>query len=136
MDSSGFTKKFSPQGGFWRRFAGSKVKGPAILLGLGPWWITRTEGSISQELCHFVNINVRCLLLYIQCILCESSSYSFQYIILIHCSYLSDILKMCMKIFLGEKKIFLTILQRFEFSQLFSFTLHIEHWHIVPTLCN
>ena len=41
---------------------------------------------------------------------------------------------MCMKIFLGEI-FFLTILQRFELSQ-FSFTLHVEQWHIVPTLLN
>ena len=41
---------------------------------------------------------------------------------------------MCMNIFLDEKKK-ITILQRFELSQ-FSFTLHIEKWHIVPSLSN
>ena len=54
-------------------------------------------------------------------------------ILLILCSYLSDILKICMKNFLDEKNILLTILQGLELSQ-FSFTLHIEQWHIVPTL--
>ena len=54
-------------------------------------------------------------------------------LLLIPCSYLSDILKICMKIFPGEKKIILTVLQRFEPNQ-FSYTLHIEQWHIVPTL--
>ena len=64
------------------------------------------EGAILQELCYFVNLNVKCLILYKQCILCENPSLSFQYILIIIRSFFffSDILKMCLKIFLGEKK--------------------------------
>ena len=80
------------------------------------------EGSVLQELCHFVILTKMFSMIFI--VYTFSSSWSFQCILLILCRYVRDILKMCMKMFNAEK-IILTNLQHFQCSQ-FSTTVHIE----------
>ena len=91
------------------------------------------EGSVLQELCHFVILTIRCLYYDWYYILCEiNSSESFHWIFSILCRYVKDILKMCMKKFDAEK-IFFNIYRAFNLSY-FPTTAPSKLWLIVHTL--
>ena len=82
------------------------------------------SGSILQELSLFMSIhNMFAIVLKLQkknaeTIIfdefCEINSKSFQYILSILCRHVKDILNMCMKNYVKEKKYFFANLQHFE----------------------